>query len=259
MSTTTAQRSRRREHWRTFCLVIGAVMTACFAAPAARAQSVQAAGWEAILAAGHTDKANYDYAVDDIAQRLQSTGVSQIQLMTSFPSAAHSGRLLTTRAQLEAAFMRLGQPPTEACFFFITSHANRRGIELASDRGRMLTTRELDTYLVGACRGRPQVIILSGCETGAMLVSRMTSSPDRIIMAAASPGRSSYGAKMSERHLNFERCLIKAYDEGAATWYEMYQRALPCIEEREDWLRVPNSKPNIFVGGNVANLRIPGR
>lgn len=217
--------------------------------------------WKAILVAGHNDRANYDHAVDDFALRLQRAGVRQMQLLTSFPDHAYRfGKILTTRAQLEDAFTRLGRPPTEACLFFITSHANRRGIELALEaKSRPLTTHDLNSYLDRACGKRPQVIILSGCETGAMLVSRMTWSPNRIIMAAASAGRSSYGAKVTERHLNFERCLLKAFDAGAVTWLQMYQNALPCIEEREDWLRVPHSRPDIYVGKNVANLRIPGR
>jgi hypothetical protein len=242
-------------------LFICAAITLWLVAPATRAQSVPASHWEAILAAGHNDKSNYDYAVDDIALRLHQIGVVHIQMLTSFrEEAARAGKILSTKAELEDAFGRLGRPPSEACFFFITSHANRYGVELALEaRSRSLTTRELDTYLVGACRNRPQVVILSGCETGAMLVSKMTWSPHRIIMAAASRGRSSYGAKMTERHLNFERCLIKAYDDGAVTWREMYQNALPCIQEREDWLRVPYSRPDIYIGAKVADLRIPGR
>jgi len=234
--------------------------------PTVRAQgypveSIGAPSWEVVLAAGHNDKANYDFAIEDIASRLRSVGVQQIQLLTAtHDHAQRFGEPLSTHTEIEAAFARVGVPPTQACFFFITSHASKAGVYLALERSHhYLTTRELNRYLDGACHGRPQVIILSGCETGAMLVSRMTWSPNRIIMAAASPGHYSYGAKLSERHLNFERCLLKAYDDGAVTWREMYMNAMPCIEEREDWLRVPHSRPDIFVGRNVTNLRIPGR
>lgn len=233
----------------------------CGAATSSRAQSVAAHVWEAVLAAGHYDLQNYDFAIEDIAARLRQLGVSQIQLMSATPEHARQyGEPLTTHDAIATAFERVGQPPTEACFFFVTSHANRTGVYLALDRSHhYLTARDLDRYLDRACHGRPQVIILSGCETGALMVSRMTWSPNRIIMAAAAPGRVAYGAKLSERHLNFERCLIKAFDEGAATWRDMYYNALPCIEEREDWLRVPHSRPDIYIGRNVANLRIPGR
>jgi hypothetical protein len=263
MSTTIARPTWHRQYLHALGLLIGAVMMVGLVVPAARAQytSVDATGWEAILAAGHNDKDNYDYAVDDLAMRLQRVGVTQIQMLTSRPNeAGAAGKLISTRAQLESAFVRMGTPPTDACLFFITSHANRNGIELAMEsRGRPLTSKQLNDFLDGACRGRPQVIILSGCETGAMLVSSMTWSPNRIIMAAASRGRAAYGAKTSERHLNFERCLMKAYDDGVSTWVQMYQNALPCIQEREDWLRVPASRPDIFVGNRVAHLRIPGR
>jgi hypothetical protein len=92
-----------------------------------------------------------------------------------------------------------------------------------------------------------------------MITSAMTQHPQRIVLASASPTTVSYGATTTERHLNFERCLIKAYDAGAVTWREMFEKALPCVAEREDWLRVPASKPDAYFGSYVADLRIPGR
>lgn len=250
---------------RYFCSILALLGTICGTggSPHAQqlAQSVPSQGWEVVLAAGHYDLQNYDFAIEDIAARLRRLGVSQIQLLTATPDHARQyGEPLTTHDAIAAAFARVGQQSTQACFFFITSHASRAGVYLALERSHhYLATSELNKYLDGACHGRPQVIILSGCETGSMLVSRMTWSPNRIIMAAAHAGHVSYGAKLYERHLNFERCLIKAFDDGAATWREMYERAMPCIEEREDWLRVPHSRPDIYVGRNVTNLRIPGR
>jgi len=217
--------------------------------------------WGALLAAGHNDKANYDFATADLAKRLRSVGVSNVRILTATPeNAVRLGVALATHDQIRAEFARIAGPQTSACLFFITSHASRRGIHLALDKDQQyLTARDLDRYVTDACGDRPQVLILSGCYSGAMITSSMTRHPMRIILASASPSTVSYGATTTERHLNFERCLINAYDAGATTWRDMFLQALPCVEEREDWLRVPASKPEAFIGAAVANLRIPGR
>ncbi len=62
---------------------------------------------------------------------------------------------------------------------------------------------------------------------------------------------------MSDRYVNFDRCLIGAIDAGAATWREAFQRALPCVQERETWLGVRASEPQAYFGGAVADLAIP--
>ena len=218
--------------------------------------------WGVVLAAGHHDKVNYDHATQDIATRLRAVGVTNIRLLTSTQGQADetTGAALTTHDEIRAAFSIIAGPGPGACLLFITSHANREGIYLVLDsRQHYLTARELDGYVTEACKERPQVLILSGCHSGAMITSTMTRHPKRIVLASASPTTVSYGATTTERHLNFERCLIKAYDAGAATWRDMFQNAMPCVEEREDWLRVPASKAHAYFGASVANLRIPGR
>lgn len=235
-------------------------------APISVAQSsvvaaIDPAHWGALLAAGHNDKANYDYATADIAKRLRGVGVSNIRILTATPEhAMRAGAAMATHDEIRAAFARIAGPQTGACLFFITSHANRRGIHLVIDRSQQyLTARDLDRYVTEACGDRPQVLILSGCYSGAMITDAMTRHPRRIIMASASPTTVSYGATTTERHLNFERCLINAYDSGVSTWRDLFLQALPCVEEREDWLRVPASKPEAFIGAAVVDLRIPGR
>ncbi|HKU99837.1 MAG TPA: C13 family peptidase [Vineibacter sp.] len=217
--------------------------------------------WGALLVAGHNDKANYDFATADLAKRLQGAGVRNIRILTATPeNATRLGVALTTHDEIRGALARIAGPQTGACLFFITSHASRRGIFLALDKDQQyLTARDLDRYITDACGDRPQVLILSGCYSGAMITSSMTRHPMRIILASASPATVSYGATTTERHLNFERCLINAYDAGVTTWRDMFLHALPCVEEREDWLRVPASRPEAFIGSAVANLRIPGR
>ena len=132
------------------------------------------------------------------------------------------------------------------------------GLHLDADRGnRTLTPGELDRMLDKHCGDRPTVAIISDCDAGVFLDSRMRA-PNRILIAASAKGRNSYGAKMSDRYVNFDRCLMGAIDGGAATWREAFARTLPCVQEREAWLGVRSSEPQAFFGANVANLAVPG-
>ena len=146
-----------------------------------------------------------------------------------------------------------------ACLFFATSHGNMAGLRLEAEggRSRVLSPGELDRLLDQHCGDRPTVAILSDCDAGVFLDSRMRQ-PNRILIAASSRGRTSYGAKLYERHVNFDRCLMGAIDAGASTWREAFQRTLPCVQERETWLGVRASDPQAFFGAAVADLAIPG-
>src|SRR5262245_8236178 len=118
------------------------------------------AQWGVVLAAGHHDKANYDFATQDIAQRLRRVGVSNIRLLTSAPANVDetTGATLTTHDEIRMAFAVIAGMGPGACLFFITSHANRQGIYLALDtRAHYLTASDLDRYVNEACKDRPQV------------------------------------------------------------------------------------------------------
>ena len=212
-------------------------------------------GWKAVLVGGSHQIDGYNNAATDLGARLRQSGVNHVAVLHSLGPTASDAVPAARRREIRQALSSLGAG--EACLFFISSHGNERGIYLSTERG-YLSPRELSNMVDAECGNRPTVLIVSGCGTGTFITSALTAE-NRIILTASARGRVSYGATTADRYVNFDRCVIKAMDEGARTWREVFDRALPCVNERENTLGVTASQPQAWFGAQVANLAVPGR
>lgn len=225
-----------------------------------QSRAIAAADWKALVVGGADDRPIYDFAAEDVASRLRDAGVTRVALHTASLTAPDGqprppARLSSLRQSLGA----LGTRPGEACLLYISSHGEEGALRLVDEpNGHIASVADIDRLATAACGDRPTVLVLSGCETGSFLTARLER-PNRIIIAAAARGRATYAAKLDERHGAFDRCLIGAYDSGATTWRELFDRVLPCVAEREAWLGVPASRPQAWFGNAVADLRLPAR
>jgi hypothetical protein len=206
--------------------------------------------WKAVTVGADRSLALYDNAAADMAGRLQAAG-ARVSVLRAGDGSAR-------RDSIRGALRNLGREPGEACLVFVTSHGNTRGLKFQTEGGRTLSPRELDRMVDAECGDAPTVLILSGCNSGTYVTSSLTAA-NRIVITAASRSRVSYGAKLSERHVNFDRCILKAMNEGAATWADVFASARACAAEREAWLGVSPSDPQAHFGRNVAQLRVPSR
>ena len=209
--------------------------------------------WKAVLVSGSRSTSAYDAAAHDLAQRLRERGVT----LVATALAGGAGDFAATYAGISQALGWLGKEQG-ACLFFAAGHGDISGLRLDADRrDRALSPGELDRLLGKHCGDRPTVVIISGCDAAVFFDAGMRKA-NRILIAASAIGRDSYGATMSDRYMNFDRCLIGAIDAGAETWREAFQRTLPCVQEREAWLGVRPSDPQAYFGAAVVNLAIPG-
>jgi hypothetical protein len=206
--------------------------------------------WKAVTVGADRSRTLYDNAASDMAAQLQAGGARVAVLQASNGSAR--------RDNIRSALRGLGRQQGDACLVFVTSHGSARGLMFETEGGRTLGAGELDGMLDAECGEAPTVLILSGCHSGTYLTPSLTAA-NRIVITAAARSRVSYGAKLSERHVNFDRCVIKAMNEGAVTWADVFARARDCAAEREAWLGVAASQPQASFGRNVAQLRLPGR
>ncbi len=223
-------------------------------------RTVAAADWKALVVGGADDRPIYDFAAEDVAGRLRDAGVTRLALHTASLTAPDgSPRPPARLSSLRQSLGSLGSREGEACLLYFSSHGEDGALRLADEpNGHMASVADIDRLATAACGDRPTVLVLSGCETGSFITTRLER-PNRIIIAAAARGRATYAAKLDERYGAFDRCLIGAYDSGATTWRELFQRVLPCVAEREAWLRVPASRPQASFGAAVADLRLPAR
>jgi hypothetical protein len=223
-------------------------------------RAIAASDWKALVVGGADDRPIYDFAAEDVAGRLRQSGVTRVALHTASLTAADGSTRPPARlSSLRASLSALGSHRSEACLLYFSSHGEQGTLRLVGEpNGRSASLHDIDRLATVACGDRPTVLVLSGCETGSFITAQLER-PNRIIIAAAARGRATYAAKLDERHGAFDRCLIGAYDSGATTWRDLFQRVLPCVAEREAWLGVPASRPQASFGAAVADLRLPAR
>lgn len=215
--------------------------------------TVPAARWRAVLIAGDNNSPAFDNGVEAMRAKLAARGVRDIRVLTSDPGANPS-LTVATAANVSNALRSAGG---EACLAFITSHGEQSGFVLRQARG-MVSPSALDQALDAGCGSRPTVVVVSACYSGVFLGSGM-SQPNRIVLTAAAPDRSSFGCGADDQYTYYDQCLLQQFD-GAVTWQQLAQSTRACVQnlERSMGIRRP-SQPQTYIGPAVADLRIPGR
>jgi hypothetical protein len=222
------------------------------ASPPLREHAVAPAAWRAVLVAGDSSSPAFDNGVDSMRDRLRGQGVHDISVLAADPAAV-SGAQLASAANVERS---LAARRGEACFAFMTSHGDKRGFYLRANRG-LLGPDLLEQALSRGCDGLPTVLIVSACHSG-VFINERTRKSNRVILAAAAPDRTSFGCGADDEFTNYDRCLLQQFDV-ATTWRQLALGVRACVERSERQLNMRASQPQLFIGADVADLRLPGR
>ena len=233
-------------------------LTACAAAPQAapppevKAQPTQPAGWKAVLIAGDDQEPAFDNAVDSMADKLESFGVPGANIVELKASA--QGAQQATPANIRRAFVGLNPAASDGCFVYITSHGGRgRGLVLRRAR-RFLTPDDLGTLLDGTCRGRPTVVIASGCFSGNFAEGYVLPAPNRTILTAARDDRPSFGCNANQHYTVFDRCVLENLQRGEP-WPAVMAKTRACVIDGEKQFHVDApSEPQMSIGEAIPNL-----
>jgi hypothetical protein len=213
--------------------------------------SIPAGGWRAVLIAGDNSSPAFDNGIDTLRDRFAALGVRNITLLSA--SQTRGARLASARA-VDGTLRAAGG---EACLVYMTSHGDESGFFLRAER-RTLSPAALDQALTAGCGERPTVLIVSACHSGTFINDR-TRRPNRIIFAAAASDRTSFGCGADDDYTYYDQCFLQQLD-SASTWRELAQATRGCVQTLERRLGVRReSRPQVFVGAAVANLRLPGR
>ena len=220
-------------------------------ASTAASVSIPADRWRTVLVAGDNSSPAFDNGIDTLRERLTAMGVRNISAYSASP--ARTGQLSSAR-NVESALSAGGG---EACFVYMTSHGDERGFFLRPDR-RLLAPAALDQALAAGCGERPTVLVVSACHSGTF-INAASRRPNRIILAAAATDRASFGCGADNDYTYYDQCFLQQLD-AATTWSGLAAATRACVEtlERRLGVRRP-SQPQLFVGAEVANLRLPGR
>ena len=211
--------------------------------------AIPAARWHALLVAGDNSSPAFANGVDTLRDRLATLGVRDIRMLLAGDAARAS-----SSTNVRNALATLGG---EACLVFVTSHGEERGFFLRPDR-RLFGPAAFDQALTAGCGAAPTVVVVSACHSGTF-INEQTRKPNRIIMTAAAVDRTSFGCGADDDYTYYDQCFLQTLD-GATTWRDLALGTRSCVETLERRLGVrQESRPQLFVGAAVANLRIPGR
>ena len=214
--------------------------------------SVPANQWHAVLIAGDSATPAFDNGVEEMRAKLRRHGVVDITTYSADPASVPRERL-SSSGNVAAALRGGGG---KACLAFMTSHGAEEGFYLRPDR-RLLTPPTLDRLLGEGCGSLPTVVIVSACHSGTF-IDNGARKPNRVILTAAATKRTSFGCGADDEYTYYDWCLLHAFDE-AVTWSDLAVSTKTCVEGLERKIGAHPSLPQIFVGSEVASLKLPGR
>jgi len=220
---------------------------------AAASVSIPADRWHTVLVAGDNSSPAFGNGIDTLRERFSAMGVRDITSYSSAPARSGGDRLASSANVVSALRTQGGR----ACLVYMTSHGDERGFFLRPDR-RLLSPAALDKALSEGCGAVPTVLIVSACHSGTF-INAETRRPNRIILAAAAADRTSFGCGADDDYTYYDQCFLQQLD-AASTWVGLAQATRACVETLERRLGIrQQSRPQLFIGAAVANLRLPGR
>jgi hypothetical protein len=96
---------------------------------------------------------------------------------------------------------------------------------------------------------------MSGCFTGIFAQPPMTR-PNRVILTAARPDRTSFGCGAGRTYTVYDACLLDSMAKGG-TWETAYAAIRACVVAEERREGATPSEPQAYFGVEVTNLRLP--
>jgi hypothetical protein len=232
-----------------------AAWLALLATPACAQAPSPFADWAAVFVAGdwrgHQGGATeaFDNARRDLAEAFVAAGFApqNLRQFSVRPERyAETAPLASDIGLIRDTFAGLARQAPAGCLFYITSHGSPQGA-LVGDR--LLSPQGAARLIDDACGERPTVAVISACYSG-VFVSELAG-PNRLVMTAARPDRSSFGCGESDRYPYFDACVLESLPR-AADFAVLARATGACISRREIEERLtPASEPQVALGGEL--------
>jgi hypothetical protein len=239
-------------------LIFILVLAACSGVP--RPVSVSAAANPApnkvVLVAGDGTLTVFDNAVREVQARLPAGGAPPaVQRLSAMQVGGPDNIQPATLRNVLDAVASMQPGPSQGCFVYATSHGGRdAGLEMEPSED-FLTPQALDRALLRGCGNAPTAVVISGCYSGVFAKPPMTR-PNRIVLTASRPDRTSFGCRTGRRFTVYDKCLLDAFDAGGG-WKQVYGFTKICVAAEERRENVFPSEPQAWFGPGVAALPLP--
>ncbi len=211
--------------------------------------------WAAVVIAGdfHAHDGGQSEAFDnarrDVGRELVGIGFSpsNIRQFSVRPERYPDERLMISDPDLIAE--KLAEAAEQArggCLIYFSSHGSPDGVLVGP---RLLTPAGLSLMIDAACGERPTVVVISACFSGVFVPP--LARPDRLVLTAARPDRSSFGCGSSDRYPYFDACVIQSMPQSD-DFADLARKVQGCVAEKEKATGMaPPSEPQMFIGSEL--------
>lgn len=216
--------------------------------------------WAAVVVAGDWRAHDggpteaFDNARRDVASTLVSVGFRpehMTQLSTRPERYPDTSPQRLTASSLVEALKTSALTAKGGCLIYYTSHGAPVQGAVMDVMGKtyLVSPTEMAVMVDEACPGRPAIVIISACFSGAFVPQ--LSGPQRMVMTAARPDRSSFGCSSEDKYPFFDACFMESI--GTVRNFPSLGPAVQaCVSRRETEMGLsPPSEPQVSIGGDL--------
>ncbi|WP_162786437.1 C13 family peptidase [Hyphomonas sp. CACIAM 19H1] len=236
-------------------------LAACWAGPAFAKPAVEDAplkDWAVgILAADWRDSEGapidaFENARRDLARGFADVGFNPDNITHMSLRPRELGGISLRSEEVFSAFGELAAKAPAGCLFYFTSHGVPEGMVLGTEG--LISPRKLNGLISQWCGQRPTVVVVSACFSGVFVPE--LAAPNRLVMTAARPDRSSFGCGAGMIYPVFDQCVLDSLP-GADDFVHLSNMTRRCVamEERQQRLWPP-SEPQSDLGADVEDLLV---
>jgi len=211
--------------------------------------------WAAIVVAGdwHAHDGSpseaFDNARRDISGDLVQLGFApdNVQQFSVRPENYPQARPLPSEAHaIATSLWDLSNRTSTGCFVYFTSHGSTDGIVMGDTT---YAPSSLSTMLDNTCSTRPTVVIVSACFSGVFVPA--LEAPNRMILTAARPDRTSFGCGSSNYYTFFDQCVLESLP-ASSDFPNLGRAVQACVAAREKKEHMtPPSEPQLWIGADA--------
>ena len=211
--------------------------------------------WAAVVVAGdwHAHSGGpseaFDNARRDVARELVRIGFdpARMRQFSVRPERYPDTHPLKTdpRAIYDALTDLTAKGP-DGCLVYFSSHGAPTGVVVDQS---ILPPGVLGDILDRTCGPRPTVVIISACFSGVFVPE--LASPNRMVLTAARPDRTSFGCGEADKYPYFDDCFLQTAPQ-AHDFPSLAKGVQACVAAREvkEGMKPP-SEPQLFIGAQL--------
>ena len=214
--------------------------------------------WSAVVVAGdwHAHSGGpseaFDNARHDVVQALERAGFEPANLRQfSVRPERYKDPDLGKSAPQEIynALADLTAKAPGGCLIYFSSHGAPAGVLVDQ---QILPPGVLAGMVDHTCGRRPTVVIISACFSGVFVPA--LASPNRMVLTAARPDRSSFGCGEADKYPYFDQCVLESLPH-AADFAVLGRTVQACVAARETKEGMkPPSEPQLYIGAGIKPL-----